>query len=316
MKRCESNVISNRSIFFFLVAAVFHLLIVLPVLSLLLNVETDSREYKSLQVDLWPQHQSRSTLNTKQDSIPDNATVVEVSQQVGAKPTKQSKYYSQSGSSVSKETRKKGLGKPNAPQTQQRPSDPTDQRISSQDVSSTSSLVRHEPSALKEVVPNPKLQQPTLKLQPDEQIFNEAVAGSGLSDLRDVLEGEHTALNSAAFQHAPFFNRVQKMVEQFWHPDVAIRQHDPETKIIGTKDRVTTLLVVLRPDGTIKKLYALNPSGAAFLDQEALDAVRSAAPFPNVPAGLINKTDGLVKFLFQFTIEINRKPAIRIRRYD
>ena len=60
--------------------------------------------------------------------------------------------------------------------------------------------------------------------------------------------------------------------------------------------------VVLRGDGSLKKLYVMQPSGAPFLDDEAYQAVRRAAPFPNVPNGLKDRRDGLVKFTFHIFV--------------
>jgi len=52
---------------------------------------------------------------------------------------------------------------------------------------------------------------------------------------------------------------------------------DVRTNADNFKDRVTVLLVVLRSDGSLKKAYVMNPSGAPFLDDEAREAVENAA---------------------------------------
>jgi len=78
---------------------------------------------------------------------------------------------------------------------------------------------------------------------------------------------------------------------------------------------VTVLLVVLHPDGSLKHLYVMDPSGASFLDDEAYEAVQQAAPFPNVPPGLRDRKDGLVKFTFHFIVEVGSQPVFRMRRY-
>ncbi len=75
------------------------------------------------------------------------------------------------------------------------------------------------------------------------------------------------------------------------------------------------MLVVLRGDGSLKKVYVMDPSGAVFLDDEAKEAVEKAAPFPNVPPGLIDKKDGLVKFAFHFLVTVGEQPIFRMRRY-
>jgi TonB family protein len=93
------------------------------------------------------------------------------------------------------------------------------------------------------------------------------------------------------------------------------RIRDPYGNIYGIKDRVTVLLVVLRTDGSLRKLYVMQPSGAPFLDDEAYEAVQQAAPFPNVPPPLVDGRDGLVKFTFSFIVEVGSAPVFRMRRY-
>jgi TonB family protein len=154
-----------------------------------------------------------------------------------------------------------------------------------------------------------------INLEPSMSAMTAALAGTGLDHLEDVIAGDHTALNTAGWDYASFFNRVKRKVEQYWHPDVEFKRRDPYGNIYGFKDRVTVLLVVLRGDGSLKKLYVMQPSGAPFLDDEAYEAVSQSAPFPNVPHGLMDKRDGLVKFTFHFIVEVGAAPVFRMRRY-
>lgn len=154
-----------------------------------------------------------------------------------------------------------------------------------------------------------------VNLSPSRQAIATALSGTGLDHLDDIIDGDDMALNTVAWRYASFFNRVKSKIERFWHPDRAYRVHDPYGNVYGFKDRTTVLLVVLRPDGSLKHLYVMTPSGAPFLDDEAFQSVTEAAPFPNVPAGLISKTDGLVKFTFGFIVQVGGQPIIRVRRY-
>jgi TonB family protein len=154
-----------------------------------------------------------------------------------------------------------------------------------------------------------------INLEPSMSAMTAALAGTGLDHLDGVIEGDHTALNTAGWEYASFFNRVKRRVEQYWHPDLEFKRRDPYGNIYGFKDRTTVLLVVLRGDGTLKKLYVMRPSGAPFLDDEAYQAVSRAEPFPNVPSGLMDKRDGLVKFTFHFIVEVGSAPVFRMRRY-
>jgi TonB family protein len=154
-----------------------------------------------------------------------------------------------------------------------------------------------------------------INLQPSMQAMASALAGTGLDHLDGVLDGDATALNTMGWKYASFFNRVKRAVERYWHPDREYRRRDPYGNIYGFKDRSTSLLVVLRGDGSLKNIYVMDPCGAPFLDDEAKEAVELAAPFPNVPDGLKDKRDGLVKFTFQFLVEVGESPVFRIRRY-
>ncbi|MBN2718942.1 MAG: TonB C-terminal domain-containing protein [Deltaproteobacteria bacterium] len=301
------------------IAILIHILLILPMVAILVRDSNSSSPLDAFDVDLW------STANTsdnksRQNAMDDDAIVVDMPDNKSSASSTQSRFLSQHGSSSEKQTKNRLAGKRRLPNAGKR--DPA-QLISPANEppptpahadAPTPSIGAHDTVIQTNRLP-PPLPQP-LKLRPDDTTLSTAITGSGLADLGDLEEGDQTSLNSAAFRHASFFTRVQRMVEQFWRPDIAMQKNDPEARIIGTKDRVTTLLVVLQADGRIHHLYAKTPSGAGFLDDEAIKAVRIAGPFPNVPSGLISSKDGLVKFLFQFTVEIDKKPAVRIRRYD
>lgn len=154
-----------------------------------------------------------------------------------------------------------------------------------------------------------------VNLEPSLHAMASAISGSGLDYLDDVIDGDSTALNTLGWRYASFFNRVKREVERYWHPDKEYRRRDPYGSIYGFKDRVTILLVVLEGDGSLKNLYVMEPSGAPFLDEEAVEAVELAAPFTNVPEGLKDRRDGLVKFTFYFLVELGEQPILRMRRY-
>jgi TonB family protein len=154
-----------------------------------------------------------------------------------------------------------------------------------------------------------------INLKPSMETLASALAGTGLDHLENIASADATALNTASWKYASFFNRVKSRVERYWRPALEYRKHDPYGNVYGFKDRKTALLVVLRSDGSVKKVYVMEPSGAFFLDDEAKEAVEKAAPFPNVPEGLIDKKDGLVKFTFHFLVTVGEQPIFRMRRY-
>src|SRR5438445_1824625 len=109
---------------------------------------------------------------------------------------------------------------------------------------------------------------PPLDLTPKVDALQRAIGkGSGSMDyLKDVDDGESTALNSKKWAHAAFFNRVKRQVADQWHPEVVYVRHDPSGNVYGVKDRVTVLRVHLKPDGKLAAWTVLQSSGVDFLD--------------------------------------------------
>jgi TonB family protein len=129
--------------------------------------------------------------------------------------------------------------------------------------------------------------------------------GSGTHDaLKDIDDGDETALNSKKWRFASFFNRVKRQVQEHWHPEEVYRRRDPSGAVYGRADRITIVRVKLKPDGNLADLELESPSGLEFLDDEALQAFRAAQPFPNPPRQLIER-DGLINFRFGFLFELS-----------
>lgn len=140
--------------------------------------------------------------------------------------------------------------------------------------------------------------------------------GGGVDYLRNVDEGDKTLLNRKKSRYWSFMQRVEQQVEQEWAPHEEYRRRDPHGKVYGVKDRYTNLHITLNGDGTLRKLFVSKPSGLDFYDDEAVRAVRAAAPFPNPPEGL-KDANGLIHFSFGFYFAINSGAgrSIKIRRF-
>ncbi len=151
-------------------------------------------------------------------------------------------------------------------------------------------------------------------LMPTEQQLARAV-GAGTQDaLANVDDGDETALNSKKWRFASFFNRVKRQVAEHWHPEEAYRQRDPTGMIYGRKNRYTELRIQLKPDGRLQNVAVFQPSGLDFLDDEAMDAFKQAAPFPNPPRQLI-EANGTINFGFGFLFDLNGPPEMRWFKY-
>jgi TonB family protein len=155
-----------------------------------------------------------------------------------------------------------------------------------------------------------------LDLKPNVDLLQKAIGrGSGSMDyLKDVDDGESTALNSKKWAHAAFFNRVKRQVADQWHPDVVYVQHDPHGNVYGVKDRVTVLRIHLKPDGHMGTWTMLQSSGVDFLDDEAIRAFQKAQPFPNPPRALI-ESDGQIHFNFAFIFELSGRTNFKVFKY-
>jgi len=144
---------------------------------------------------------------------------------------------------------------------------------------------------------------PTPNLRASQEVLERAIGGGSVDHLDDVDEGDETALNSKQFRYATFFNRMKRRVHQNWDPISVWHRNDPGGTVYGTRTRTTRLRITLGPAGDVKKIIVISPSGADFLDDEAIRAFRAAQPFPNPPTGLIDAT-GLISFTFGFNLEI------------
>lgn len=314
-------------------AILLHVAVILPLVQWMLTLEP-GEDQEVLRVDLWSQDaEDKLSKKTPEEQLEEYEPEEDApdGQVVRAPPSKDtrkpddSKWLAEQDSRVDKET-KAQIQRPGdnaAPSVAETEGKGRDQQtmpggMRAEDHTVAPMIDKNtsdegSKSAAKPRAP-PSLQD--VNLQPSMEAMASAIAGSGLDHIENVDPGDVTALNTRGWRFASFFNRVKRQVEQHWHPDKEYRKHDPYGNIYGFKDRLTVLLVVLRGDGSLKHVYVMTPSGAKFLDKEASDAISQAAPFPNVPSGLRDKNDGLVKFTFHFIVDVGGQPIFRMRRYQ
>lgn len=137
---------------------------------------------------------------------------------------------------------------------------------------------------------------------------NPSASGSP-SQTQDYLKntdiGVETILNTKEFKYYTYFNRIRRQLSHYWEPKV----RDKLTKmfrqgrtIASNQDRITKLLIILNPVGILVNVQVLSDSGVKDLDEAAIEAFRSAAPFPNPPQGIV-EDDGTVKIRWDFILE-------------
>jgi TonB family protein len=129
----------------------------------------------------------------------------------------------------------------------------------------------------------------------------ERLAGLPANDALDVEEDVETNLNTFAYRHATFFNRVADAIRREWVGGDVLSQADPQGVIYGLEDRVTIVHVTIDTAGNVVDLALQETSGAAPLDDEALRSFRVAGPFPNPPQALFR---GREKFSFTFGFNV------------
>jgi TonB family protein len=155
----------------------------------------------------------------------------------------------------------------------------------------------------------------TPSLMPTEEQLARAIGGGTQDLLKDIDDGDETALNSKKWRFASFFNRVKKQVAEHWHPEEVYRRRDPTGAVYGHQNRYTLVRVQIRPDGTLANVSLEQPSGLEFLDDEAIEAFRQAQPFPNPPRQLIERS-GLINFGLGFLLDLNGATKMRWFRYN
>jgi TonB family protein len=151
---------------------------------------------------------------------------------------------------------------------------------------------------------------------PGRKAIRDAIGSPGsLDDIdRDIDEDDETSVDSKRWKFASFFNRVRNGISQHWHPEVVHAANDPDGRRYGTKTRRTRLIISLNKDGSLSRVRLDASSDVDYLDEEAIHAVRTAAPFANPPPGLVDPTTGLIEFSFGFIFEFGG--TNRIFRYQ
>ncbi len=130
----------------------------------------------------------------------------------------------------------------------------------------------------------------------------------------DVEEGDASVLNAQRWKYASFFNRMRDGIDSHWDPAARRRERDPDGRISGTKTRITRVMMILNPDGSLHKVKTLKSSNVDYLDEEAIQAIRQAAPFPNPPLGMLDPEDGKLHLPVGFIVEMGKARIFRIKR--
>ena len=135
-------------------------------------------------------------------------------------------------------------------------------------------------------------------------VKNESGVKSGIplmpaSEMKDTnlssLEAEATvSLDSQDLKYVSYLSTIKKKIEPRWH-------YPESAQKIGLQGKLALYFSIVR-DGHLATLELLNSSGHSLLDEEALKAVRGAAPYYPLPERLeISRLNILATFEYRIS---------------
>lgn len=135
---------------------------------------------------------------------------------------------------------------------------------------------------------------------------NNSDKGSTTNDNLEKIESDlMTRLNTKEYRYFGYYSRIKSQLNQWWVPKVQQKftKMLRQGRTIASEDnKITKLVIILDDAGKLVKVQVMAESGIKDLDDAAIEAFRSAAPFPNPPKGMVDK-DGLVKIRWDCVVE-------------
>lgn len=122
-----------------------------------------------------------------------------------------------------------------------------------------------------------------------------------------------TMLSTREFVYYSYYNRIKDKLRQTWEPKIKEKMERifrQGRTIASSADKITKVVILLDPKGTLVRVQIVGASGVTDLDDAAVEAFRAAAPFPNPPKGIV-EPDGLIRIRWDFILEANANPASR-----
>jgi TonB family protein len=100
-------------------------------------------------------------------------------------------------------------------------------------------------------------------------------SAASLSGLKDGQANGPVSLNTSDPKYATYVTKIRQYIESEWqYPDAALRY--------GLQGKLT-LEFTIQSNGQLESLKLVRSSGSSLLDEEALRAIKAAAPFPPIP---------------------------------
>ena len=134
---------------------------------------------------------------------------------------------------------------------------------------------------------------------------NSDLASTTNDNLEKIESDLMTRLNTKEYRYFGYYSRIKSQLNQWWVPKVQQKftKMLRQGRTIASEDnKITKLIIYLDDSGKLVKVQVMAESGIKDLDDAAIEAFRSAAPFPNPPKGMVDK-DGLVKIRWDCVVE-------------
>lgn len=229
------------------------------------------------------------------------------------------KYLGQFNQKAEKETRadqiddfraKQGTGAKGIP-TQIETIPPTADEIAKQEALADEGEIPGESSSKENI--GVKRNWKTLSLK-DLSVGGDGGARAATDDKLNVDRGERTLLSTREYKFFGYYQRIKELLRQYWKPNI---EHQMarlwgKGKILREDELTTRVLVLLDENGNISKISKLASSGYSELDEAAVSAFQTAAPFPNPPKAMLDE-DGFVRINWDFILTTDNSPRIQFR---
>lgn len=312
----------------FIVSIVLHAAILLITLPALIPEKQTSESNEPIEIadyrSLTPQVNPQTVPSAPTLPVPKiksrESQIAETEDASNRKIDPNAKYLGEHNQSVEKETRagriddfraKAGTGAKGIP-TQIEAIPPTAEEMGTSSESTLSELgeTGESASSTKKGI---KRNWKTLSLK-DLSVGGDGGAEAATDDKLNVERGSRTLLSTREYKFFGYYQRIKELLRQYWKPNI---EHQM-ARLWGKgrqirEDEITTkVLVLLDEKGNISKISKLASSGYMELDEAAITAFQTAAPFPNPPKAMLDD-DGFVRINWDFILTTDNSPRIQFR---
>jgi protein TonB len=263
------------------------------------NIEKLNPRIKAIQTD--PKNQIAETEDARNRKVDPTASFLGEHNQSIEKQTR--------ASQIDDFREKQGTGAKGIP-TQVEMIPPTaDEMGKSTETAEDDGLLRNSPQKKMGIKRNWK----TLSLK-DLSVGGNGGATAASDDKLNVDRGERTLLSTREYKFFGYYQRIKELLRQYWKPNI---EHQMarlwgKGKQVKEDELTTRVLVLLDETGKISKISKLASSGYTELDDAAIQAFQTAAPFPNPPKAMLDE-DGFVRVNWDFILTTDNSPRINFR---